>query len=224
MRIDVWSDIVCPWCAIGKKRLEAALARFEHGSEVQVVWHAFELDPTPAAQRPKVGSIAELLAKKYGMSIEQAKAANARVTAAAAVEGMHWNTDAIQPSATFDAHRLLAFAATQRDKAGHGVQAPLMERLMTAYFAEGQLISRRETLQALAVEVGLDPADVADLLASDAFTDEVRADERTAAQSGITGVPFFVLGGRYAVSGAQPAEMMLGALQQAWADPEARGG
>ena len=223
MRIDVWSDIVCPWYAIGKKRLASALARFEHADEVQVVWHAFELDPTPQAQRPHFDSIAELLAKKYGMPLEQAKAANARVTAAAADEGMHWNTDAIQPSATFDAHRLLAFAATQDRQAGEHVQAALMDRLMTAYFAEGQLISQHATLQAAGEAVGLAAADVADLLASDAFTDEVRADERMAAQSGITGVPFFVLGGRYAVSGAQPVELLLGGLRQAWADPEARG-
>lgn len=210
MKIDVWSDIACPWCAIGKKRLEKALRQFEHGAAVQVVWHSFELDPTPTAERPQFGSITELLAKKYGMSLAQAQAANDRVVAQAAAEGLTWDMQKVKPSATFDAHRLLQWAGQR------GSQAQLMDRLMAAYFAEGQLLSDPAVLQKLAAEVGLDAAEVEAVLASDRFAAEVRADEQSAARNGITGVPFFVLGGRYAVSGAQPATVMVQALTQAW--------
>ncbi len=210
MQIDVWSDIACPWCAIGKKRLESALQQFDRAGEVQVVWHSFELDRTPADARPKFNNIAELLAKKYGMTLAQAQAANERVMAQAAAEGLHWNMDTVQPSSTFDAHRLLQYAATR------GLQSQLMERLMAAYFAEGLLVSDPAVLQQLAEQVGLDPAEVAQVLASDRFAAEVRADEQAAAQNGITGVPFFVLDERYAVSGAQPAAVFAQALQTAW--------
>ncbi len=213
MQIDVWSDIVCPWCAIGKKRLEAALLQFDHADQVQVVWHSFELDQTPAAERPPVGSITELLAKKYGMSLAQAQAANERVVTQAAAEGMTWDIEKVKPSATFDAHRLLQFA-------GQGsLQAKLMDRLMTAYFAEGQLLSDPAVLHKLAGEVGLDATEAAEILASDRFAAEVRADEKFAAHNGITGVPFFILGGRYGVSGAQPAAALAQALATAWKDP-----
>jgi predicted DsbA family dithiol-disulfide isomerase len=212
MKIDVWSDIACPWCAIGKKRLETALRQFEHAGEVQVVWHSFELDQTPTADRPHFASITELLAKKYGMSLAQAQAANDRVVAQAAAEGMAWDMQKVKPSATFDAHRLLQLAGQR------GKQAQLMDRLMAAYFAEGQFLSDPAVLQKLAAEAGLDAPEVEAVLASERFAAEVRADEQIAAKNGITGVPFFVLGGRYAVSGAQPAAAMLQALTQAWND------
>lgn len=216
MQIDVWSDIVCPWCAIGKKRLEAALRQFEQADQVQVTWHSFEIDQTPAAERPAVASITELLAKKYGMSLAQAQAANERVVGLASAEGMRWDMQKVKPSATFDAHRLLQWAGE------HGLQGALMDRLMTAYFAEGQFLSDPVVLQQLASEVGLDGNAAAEILASDRFAAEVRTDEKVAAKNGITGVPFFVLGGRYAVSGAQPAAALVQALTRAWTDPLAR--
>lgn len=212
MKIDVWSDIACPWCAIGKKRLETALRQFEHAGEVQVVWHSFELDQTPTAERPHFDSIIELLAKKYGMSLAQAQASSDRVMAQAAAEGMVWDMRKVKPSATFDAHRLLQLAGQR------GGQSPLMDRLMAAYFAEGLNLSDSAVLQKLAVEAGLDATEVEAVLASDRFAAEVRADERIAAKNGISGVPFFVLGGRYAVSGAQPAAALVQALTQAWDD------
>ena len=212
MKIDVWSDIACPWCAIGKKRLESALRQFEHAGQVQVVWHSFELDQTPAADRPHFGSITELLAKKYRMSLAQAQAANDRVMAQAAAEGLVWDMGKVKPTATFDAHRLLQLAGQR------GRQSQLMDRLMAAYFAEGQFLSDPAVLLQLAVEAGLDAPEVEAVLASERFAAEVRADEQIAAKNGITGVPFFVLGGRYAVSGAQPAAAMVQALTQAWND------
>ena len=215
MRIDVWSDIVCPWCAIGKKRLETALKQFEHAAECEVVWHSFELDSTPEAQRPPVTSIIELLAKKYRMTLAQAQAANDRVSAAAQAEGLAWEMAKIRPSGTLDAHRLLHLAAH------YGLQTKLMDALMNGYFAGGRHLADPATLTELAVTAGLDPAEVAELLTGNAFLAEVRADQRQATQLGITGVPFFVLGSRYGLSGAQPVAAFLQALSEAWADPEA---
>ncbi len=210
MQIDVWSDIVCPWCAIGKQRLDAALRTFAHADQVEVVWHAFELDPTPSEKRPKYNSITELLAKKYGMSLAQAQAANERVVATAEQEGLQWQMDKVIPTATFDAHRLLQLAATVE------LQPQVMARLMQGYFAEGKNLSDRTTLAALAVEGGLDATQVEAVLASDQFAAAVRDDERLATEAGITGVPFFVIDRKYALSGAQPAATMARALDEAW--------
>ncbi len=213
MRIDVWSDIVCPWCAIGKKRLEKALSVWEHGEQTRVVWHSFELDPTPKARRKPVGSLHELLASKYGMSPADALAANQRVTDVALAEGMQWNLSIAKPNCTLDAHRLLQLGASA------GVQKPLMDAMMAAYFAEGKDISDPAVLTELGLAQGLSPTAIAALLAVDDWLAEVRDDEQQAAAHGITGVPFFVLGGRYGLSGAQPPETFARALAQAWADP-----
>jgi predicted DsbA family dithiol-disulfide isomerase len=214
VRVEIWSDVVCPWCYIGKRRFETALGRFEHRDDVEVVWRSFQLDPTTVSVRtPGEGpDHAELLATKYGMSRAQAEQAIARTTAAAAAEGLDYRLDRALSSNTFDAHRLVHLAAA------HGRQGEMEERLMRAYFTEGQPVGDRETLVRLAVETGVDAEEAAAVLAGDAYADDVRADIAEARALGINGVPFFVLDRRYGVSGAQPAEQLLAALQQAWAE------
>jgi predicted DsbA family dithiol-disulfide isomerase len=208
LAVEIWSDVVCPWCYIGKRRFETALAGFEHRDEVEVVWRSFELNPHAARQEE--GGLTQRLARKYGMTLEQASAANARVTAAAASEGLDFRLDIARPGNTLDAHRLIHLAQEQ------GLQAVAEERLMAAYFTEGRPIGDPETLVGLLSEIGVSTEDARAALESDARVAAVRADEREAAELGISGVPFFVLDRRYGVSGAQPPELMLEALRQAW--------
>jgi predicted DsbA family dithiol-disulfide isomerase len=207
LTVEIWSDVVCPWCYIGKRRFEAALTEFPH--EVETVWRSFELDPGAPATREHTAS--EHLAAKYGMSLEQAQASHAQMTELAAQEGLEYHFDTARGGNSFDAHRLIHFAAA------HGKQAEAQERVMRAYFTEGVAIADREALVALAADLGLDPDEARAVLESDAYADAVRADERLAQRIGIHGVPFFVLGRRYGVSGAQPAEILVKALEQACA-------
>jgi predicted DsbA family dithiol-disulfide isomerase len=210
LRVDVWSDIACPWCYVGKRRLEAALARFSHAAEVEVVWRAFELDPSAPRERPTEGSYAERLAKKYGSSVREAEGMITRMTDVAREDGLDFRFDKIRPGNTFDAHRLLHLAGER------GIQDAVKERFLLAYMTEGAPIGDPETLARLASEAGLDPDEVRATLGTDAYAREVRAEESDAAELGIHGVPFFVFGGKYAVSGAQPTEVVLGALEKAW--------
>jgi predicted DsbA family dithiol-disulfide isomerase len=208
MRVDIWSDIVCPWCYIGKRRFETALTRFDHAEEVDVVWHSFELDPSAPAQRQ--GNLADLLASKYGMSRQQALDANANITGLAAAEGLDYHLDRAQPGNTFNAHRLIHLAEA------HGLQDEMKERLMRGYFVEGMAVGDTDDLVAAGVEVGLDKDEVKAVLDGDDYREAVRADEATASRLGISGVPFFVLDQRYGVSGAQAPDAILAALNQAW--------
>jgi predicted DsbA family dithiol-disulfide isomerase len=213
LRIDIWSDIACPWCYVGKRRLEQALTGFRHqveGAEVEVVWRAFELDPSAPRVRDTQQSYAERLARKYGTTPAQAQAMIDRMVDTAAGDGLALRFDHIRPGNTFDAHRLLHLAHER------GLQDALKERLLRAYLTEGQAIGEPEVLAPLAREVGLDEREVADLLAGDRYAAEVRQDEAIARELGITGVPFFVLAGRLGVSGAQPADVLRGALDRAW--------
>jgi len=216
LRIDIWSDIACPWCYVGKRRLEAALATFPHRSDVEVVWRAFELDPSaPHAAAPAAGaSYAERLARKYGKRVADAEAMIQHLVSVAAADGLEFRFDRIRPGNTFDAHRLVHLAHER------GVQDAVKERLLRAYMTEGEAMSDPATLLRLAAEAGLDPDEVSAVLGSDRYAREVRADEEEAATLGIRGVPFFVIG-RYAVSGAQPAEVLLRALEQAWGEVSA---
>jgi predicted DsbA family dithiol-disulfide isomerase len=211
VKIEVFSDVVCPWCAIGKRRLESALADFAHADQVEVVWRSYELDPGAPAQRE--GNLADLLAKKYGMTREQAQAANDRLTALAKVEGLEFHLDRARPGSTFDAHRLLHYAR----EVDPAMASALKERLLVAYFTEGQAISDPATLVRLCVEVGLDEQGSQAVLASDRYGQAVRADEREAFEFGVTGVPFFVVDGRFAIPGAQDASTITGVLERAWA-------
>ncbi|MGO9972630.1 MAG: DsbA family oxidoreductase [Solirubrobacteraceae bacterium] len=213
MRVEIWSDVACPWCYIGKRRFEAALARFEHADDVEVVWRSFELDPGAPAERK--GELVALLARKYGMTLEQAHAAQQNLTDTAAGEGLELHFDRVRSGNTFDAHRLIHLAAT------HGLRDATKERLLAAYFGEGKLMSDHETLVALALEAGLrDEQEVRRTLADAAFADEVRSDENDAAELGIGGVPTFIVDRRVGVTGAQPAEVMLELLRQGWARRE----
>jgi len=213
VQVDIWSDVVCPWCYVGKRRFEAALARFAHRNEVVVRWHSFELDPSAPAER--TGRYAARLAEKYGVSVADAEGMIDSMTAAAAADGLDFRFDLARPGNTFAAHRLLHLAGDL------GRQDALKERLLSAYLTEGEPIGDLDTLARLGVEAGLDPAQVRAVLAGDAYAAEVRADERQAAEIGVSGVPFFVIDRRYAVSGAQPADLLLEVLDRAWSDTHA---
>jgi predicted DsbA family dithiol-disulfide isomerase len=215
LKIDVWSDIVCPWCAIGKRRLEAALSRFPHRDDIEVVWRAFELDPSAPAVRE--GDNATRLAEKYGRTKTQAEAMIQSVTETAAKVGLHFQLARSRSGNTFDAHRVLQLAAAR------GLQDMVKERFFRGYMSEGQAIGEREVLVRLASEAGLAAEEVRAVLASDRYASEVRADEVAARKLGIHGVPFFVFGGKCAVSGAQPADVVLRALEQAWTSLPAPG-
>jgi predicted DsbA family dithiol-disulfide isomerase len=213
MEIEIWSDIACPWCYVGKRRLADALAQFEHAGETTVTWRSFELDPEAPLERPGEG--AAHLAEKYGMSLEQARASQAGLAATAAGEGIEMRFDIQRMGRTFDAHRLVHLAAER------GIQDAVKERLMHAYFTEGALMSDHATLVALAAEAGLDPEEAGEVLASDRFAAEVRADERDAQRLGISAVPTFVVDRALGVSGAQPAEQLLAFLREGWERREA---
>jgi predicted DsbA family dithiol-disulfide isomerase len=210
MQIDIWSDIACPWCYVGKRRFEQAMAQFANRDDVTVTWRSFELDPSAPATHDEPQ--AQLLARKYGVPVAQAEAMNARMTAAAAEEGLEFHFDRVKVGNTFDAHRLTHLASTD------GKQDAMKERLMRAYLTEGEAIGRPEVLERLATDVGLDVDRVRAVLASDEFANDVRQDERQARELGISGVPFFVLGGKYGVSGAQSADLLLEAIGQAYAE------
>lgn len=208
MRVEIWSDVVCPWCYIGKRRFEAALDRFAHRDEVEVTWRSFELDPGAPAERS--GDMAGHLARKYGLSPDQAEATLARLTAVAAAEGLDYHLDRCRSGNTLDAHRLIHLGAEC------GVQDAVKERFLAGYFTEGEPIGDRPTLARLAVEAGLDPRDVDAVLAGDAFAAAVRADEEMGRELDITGVPCFVVDGRFAIPGAQDADTILRILERTW--------
>ncbi|HEX8982241.1 MAG TPA: DsbA family oxidoreductase [Ktedonobacterales bacterium] len=208
MNLEIWSDVVCPWCYIGKRRVEQALEQFPHRDEVNIVWRSFELDPTASEQTAE--PLDEMLARKYQTTLQQAAQMNARVSGIAGEVGLDYHLDKAKPSNTFKAHRLLHLAKEK------GIQAQVEERLMRAYFTEGEPIGDSEALVRIAAEVGLDAEEARATLASDAYADDVRADEARAAEFGISGVPFVAIDERYGVSGAQPTEVFLKALQTAW--------
>ena len=211
MRVEIWSDIACPWCYIGRRRFEKALQQFEHSDRVEIVWRSFQLDP--GAPRAYPGSANEMLVEMKGISREQAERLHAHVTALAAQEGLDYRFDLARPANSFDAHRLLHFAK------GRGLQSEMKERIQKAYFTDGLLISDTDTLVKLAEEVGLDSVEVRRVLEDPTtYAGEVKADIRKARGLGINGVPFFVFDEKYGVSGAQPVELFLTAFERAWAD------
>lgn len=212
MRVEIWSDVVCPWCYIGKRRFEAALASFPHRDEVDLLWRSFELDPSAAISDNMSGTYTSRLAHKYGTSLERAQGMIDNMSAVAASEGLDFRFDKSRPGNTFDAHRLLHLALH------HDLQDELKERLDHATFTEGLSVSNHEELARLAVEVGLDEAQVREVLASDRYADAVHGDVAQARSYGISAVPFFVIDGKYGVAGAQPAEQILEVLTRAWAE------
>ena len=208
MDIEIWSDIACPWCYVGKRRFEAALAQFEHRDEVNVRWRSFELDPQ--APREREGDRARHLADKYGMSLEQAHAAERQMTDVAAGEGLEFRFDIARAGNTFDGHRIVHLAAE------HGLRDAMKERLLRAYLSEGELIGDPQTLVRLAGEVGVPEEEAAATLAGERFATEVRADEQDAARLGISAVPTFVVDRAIGSSGAHPADALLSLLQEGW--------
>lgn len=211
--IDVWSDIACPWCYIGKRNLETGLAeasRDEDAPEVLVTYHSFELSPdTPVDFE---GGEADYLATHKGVSREQAQQMLDRVTGVAAAAGLEYRFDLLKHTNTVKAHELLHFAKEQ------GRQLELAERLMSAYFTEGRNLGLEDELVDLAREAGLDRDAARDALQSGRYLAAVRADQAQAAAYGINGVPFFVIDGKYGVSGAQPAEAFAQIVRQVWAE------
>jgi predicted DsbA family dithiol-disulfide isomerase len=206
MKIEIWSDVVCPWCYIGKRRLEHALRDFEHADDVEITWRSFQLNPDtpPGVATPTK----EYLVQRFG---PQAGEMSARVAELARAEGLDFNTDAELNVNTLDAHRLLHLA----DESGRGDAAK--ERLLRAHFTEGADLSDPEVLTGLLAEAGVDPDRARAVLASDEYADAVQADIELARGLGATGVPFFVIDRKYGISGAQPAEAFLQALRTAHA-------
>jgi predicted DsbA family dithiol-disulfide isomerase len=211
VRIDVWSDIVCPWCYIGKRRFERALAGFEARPDVYVVHRSFQLNP--AAPRDHTTPRGEGLKAKYGLSQLELQAMEARLLKVARDEGLDFHLDEQVSGNTFDAHRVVQMARER------GPQDVVVERLFRAYFVDGRSIFDLESLATLAADAGLDVTETRRMLASDAYSDAVAADQQEAAAVGVRGVPFFVIDGRYAISGAQPVEVFRQALEQATISP-----
>jgi predicted DsbA family dithiol-disulfide isomerase len=213
MLVEIWSDIACPWCYVGRARFAAALGQFEHRDEVTIVWRSFELDPDAPTERE--GSHAERIARKYGRTLEEVAEMDAQLTAAAAADGLTIDFSRVRSGNTFDGHRLVHLAAA------HGKQDEMQERLFRAYFSEGALISDHATLQDLGVEIGLPADEIRELLLTERYAEEVRDDERTAHSAGISAVPCFVIDRKYGASGAQPPETLLEFLQHGWTQREA---
>ena len=211
MMIEIWSDVVCPWCAIGRSRLDAALAEFPHADQVEVRLRSFELDPSA----PVGGSqpMVDVLAGKYGVPRDEAARMMARTEGLAADEGLVMHMETTLHSNTVDAHRLLHLAV---ETAGPDAQKRLNAALVTAHFEHGEDVADHAVLSKAALTVGLDPAYVDDVLASDRYADAVAADVRQARAYGATGVPFFVIDQKYGVSGAQPTEVFAQVLERAW--------
>ncbi len=210
MDVEIWSDIACPWCYIGKRRFEAALARFEHRDDVRVTWRSFELDPT--APREREGDRSRRIAEKYGITVERAREMERHVTDTAAGDGLAFRFDLARSGTTFDAHRVVHLAEE------HGLQDAMKERLLRAYFTEGELVGDHDTLIRLGVEVGLATDELSEVLASDRYAEQVREDERTAGELGINAVPTFVVDRALGASGAQPPEALVELLRQGWSN------
>lgn len=205
MRVDIWSDVVCPFCYIGKKRLEHVAA--EAGIQLDIHWHSFELDPQAPVRHQS--SNTERLAKKYGQSIEQTEQMERNVAQAAASEGIEFNWQQANSGNTFNAHRIIHLAQSQ------GLGNAAKEAFLHAYMTEGLPIGETEVVEKIALNIGLTASDIQAVLSSDLYADEVRQDEKIAhEQLKVTGVPFFVFDQRLAVAGAQPREVFLQVFEQ----------
>ncbi|MFE7746508.1 DsbA family oxidoreductase [Nocardia sp. NPDC057455] len=208
MRIDVWSDLLCPWCYIGKRNFETALSRFDHRARIQVHWHAFELDPG-LSRKPGL-TLPERSRRDLGGTSEQAVERIRGVTELAAAAGLDYRLDLAVPVNSFDAHRLVKLGET----VGHG--EAVLERLMRAYTAEGAVLSDPETLVRLGGESGVDPERTREMLRGNDFTDAVHEDREKAFRLGVGGVPSFVFDGRFVLSGGRTPQDFLRALETSW--------
>ncbi len=210
MIIDIWSDVVCPWCFIGKRRLEKALSLFEHRDQVTIRHRAFQLQPDITSTVPT----AEHLAEKYRLSHDKVKEMQANVCAIADGEGLCYNLDDTLSGNTFDAHRLLIWSASV------GKQDQLLEAMYSAYFEKSQPLFSHDDLVSVSTSAGFDASEVRTFLNTEAFTHEVLADRELATQLGATGVPFFVIDMTFGISGAQPLEVFTQTLENAWQESQ----
>ena len=210
MKVEIWSDYVCPFCYIGKRHFEEALKQFPDKESIEVIYKSFELDPN--ASRDGNPNVYDMLAAKYGMTREQAIANTDQITRQAKAVGLDYKMDSAIQTNTFDAHQLACYAETK----GKGKE--MTERLLKAHFVDSLHVGQHETLADLAAEVGLDREEVLHMLQDGDFADQVHSDEQEARQLGVQGVPFFVINRKYAVSGAQPSEVFLNALLKAWSE------
>lgn len=206
MHVEIWSDLACPWCYVGKRCFDAALDRFEGRDEVTVRFRAFELDPDAPAERE--GAVVDHLARKYGITSERATELNAQLTAVAATVGIDMRFDRVRAGSTFDAHRIVALAGE------HSVADVVTERLFRAYFTEGERLSDHAVLARLAGEAGVPEDEAVEVLAGDRFTDAVRYDEQLAATNRITAVPFFAVDRTVGAAGAQDPSVLLDMLRE----------
>eukprot|EP01012_Entosiphon_sulcatum_P026796 TRINITY_DN32297_c0_g1_i1.p1 TRINITY_DN32297_c0_g1~~TRINITY_DN32297_c0_g1_i1.p1 ORF type:complete len:263 (+),score=52.08 TRINITY_DN32297_c0_g1_i1:3-791(+) len=212
MKVDIWSDVMCPFCYIGKRKFEAALAQFPNGKDIEIEWHSFQLDPDITAQPGK--DVYTYLAERKGMTVDQSKQMHKQVVQMAAGEGLEYNFDKAVIANSFDAHRISHLAKK------YGKGDAMEEQLFHGYFTEGKDIANYDVLLAMAKNIGIPEQEVIDVLKSDKYADAVEADIVRASQIGVRGVPFFVLDNKYAVSGAQPSETFAQALTQAWTEYE----
>lgn len=212
MKVEIWSDVMCPFCYIGKRKFEAALEQFENKDAVEIVWKSFQLNPAMETQPDK--NISEYLAEAKGWTIGYARQMNDYVTKMAAEVGLHYDFDKAVVANSFDAHRLVQLAKK------HGKGDAMEERLFKAYFTEGLNTADHDTLLQLGTDIGLNAAEVKQVLTSDQYTTEVKRDISESRQIGVTGVPFFVFNQKYAVSGAQAPETFLGALTKSFGEWE----
>ncbi len=212
MRVEIWADVVCPWCYIGKRRFEEALELFRYRDDVEVVWRSYQLD----AKAPSGGNqtTADYLAERFNISHDQALATIAKVTAVAATVGLEFHLDEAKRANTFDAHRLLHLATKE------GRQGELHEALLRAHFMERKAIGDHDTLVQIAESVDIDPELARSALENNLYADEVHIEQQTAAELGVRGVPFFVVDRKYAISGAQSSDVFLDVLQQAWEESD----
>jgi predicted DsbA family dithiol-disulfide isomerase len=212
MKVEIWSDVMCPFCYIGKRKFEAALEQFDHKNEVEVIWKSFQLQPDMVTD-PSQNTI-EHLAKSKGWTLDHAKQMTSHVVNMAKEVGLDYHFDKAVVANSFDAHRLVQFAKTKHK--GDAME----EQLFKAYFIDGKNTADHATLTALAVAIGLEETEVKNVLGTDAYSNNVHEDIYQSRQIGVTGVPFFVLNDKYAISGAQASETFLGALQQAYSEIE----
>lgn len=210
MNIEIWSDIVCPFCYIGKRHLELALEQFEHRQDVHITWRSFELDPTAPATADQ--NLVDMIAEKYGITTEQSEASQHDVATRAQAVGLTFNWQTARYGNTFDAHRLIHLAQE------HGLQDEAEEAFKKAYFTDSQSVGEHDVLQRYAESIGLPAPQVAEVLASNQYADAVRADEMRARELGIQGVPFFLIDAKWAINGAQPVEAILQGLRSVWVE------
>lgn len=206
MKIEIWSDFACPFCYIGKRKLEIALNKFQYKDEVELVFRSFELNKE--SKKKYDGNLNEIISKKYGITLEQAQISNNQIIQQAKEVGLNYNFDNIIPTNTFDAHRLSHYAKAK------GKMKELIERILKAYFEEALNISDHKVLANLAGEVGLDRDEAGSVLASDRYEEDVRKDEQMASELKITGVPYFIFNNQYVVSGAQSPDLFLEVLEK----------